>query len=214
LIVGFGGPLDQRPVSVPLRETRGIVADLSASPNGRPNSRLLSILRYPAHCPLSPPFAMFKTGSRSAPEGFAGVHRWIAFLGNKNIALFAGAAISLWVLARRRGLSFRAIEDLIGPPIETAGVIILITSAGGAFGLMLRNAGVGDAIAWRRGFRGQPVVLSWLVAAVIRTPRDPPRWPCCHFRDDLPDDRSRRRHPARHPIYIFLATASAPSTRG
>ena len=48
-------------------------------------------------------------------------------------------------------------------------MIILITSAGGAFGTMLRNAGVGDAV--KAAAEGAPVnliFLAWLVAAVIR----------------------------------------------
>jgi GntP family gluconate:H+ symporter len=102
-------------------------------------------------------------------ETFSAMNRWVSFLGNKNIALFIGAALALWVLARRRGFSFRQIEELIGPPIETARVIILITSAGGAFGLMLRNVGVGEAIkAAASGYAVNLILLSWVVAAVIR----------------------------------------------
>ncbi|HMO66872.1 MAG TPA: hypothetical protein PKE47_16920, partial [Verrucomicrobiota bacterium] len=83
--------------------------------------------------------------------------------------LLIGTAIALAVLARQRGLGLRQVEKLLGPPIETAGVIILITSAGGAFGLMLRNAGVGDAIkAASEGAEINLLLLAWLVAAVIR----------------------------------------------
>jgi GntP family gluconate:H+ symporter len=53
--------------------------------------------------------------------------------------------------------------------LETSGVIILITSAGGAFGLMLKNAGVGEAIKTAAAGREVDLVLlAWLVAAVIR----------------------------------------------
>lgn len=167
---------------VPLRETRGTtLAELSGiaqkSESELPSfvAAILPVILPIVLISLASAFAMFKTGFPSVvnalggPEGFAAIHRWVAFVGNKNIALFVGAAIALWVLAQQRGLSFRAIEELIGPPIETAGVIILITSAGGAFGLMLRNAGVGDAIkAVAAGSAVNLVVLSWLVAAVIR----------------------------------------------
>jgi H+/gluconate symporter-like permease len=71
---------------------------------------------------------------------------WVEFVGNRNVALIFGAVIAMWVLARQKGYTVARICSLIGPPLETAGTIILITSAGGAFGLMLKNAGVGDAV--------------------------------------------------------------------
>ena len=91
------------------------------------------------------------------------------FIGNRNVALIIGTVLALAVLMRQRGLSLERIGQLIGPPLETAGVIILITSAGGAFGLMLKNAGVGDAVqAAVAGKEINLIFLSWLVAAVIR----------------------------------------------
>ncbi len=48
-------------------------------------------------------------------------------------------------------------------------MIILITSAGGAFGLALRSAGVGDAVkALAQGQSLNLIFLGWIVAAVIR----------------------------------------------
>jgi GntP family gluconate:H+ symporter len=101
--------------------------------------------------------------------GNPGLARAIEFAGNRNVALLIGAALSLRLLARQKGIGFSHIGDLMGPPLETAGVIILITSAGGAFGLMLKNAGVGTAIqAAAAGKAINLILLSWLVSAVIR----------------------------------------------
>jgi GntP family gluconate:H+ symporter len=48
-------------------------------------------------------------------------------------------------------------------------MIILITSAGGAFGLALRSAGVGGAVeALAKGYSINLILLGWLVAAVVR----------------------------------------------
>ena len=53
--------------------------------------------------------------------------------------------------------------------LATAAIIILITSAGGAFGGMLRNAGVGDAIkSIAQTYSIDILFLGWLTAAVIR----------------------------------------------
>ena len=86
-------------------------------------------------------------GAFGGDAGFLRAKTWIDFIGNKNVALIIGAVLSLRLLKRQRGLSLAKISDLTGPPLETAGVIILITSAGGAFGYMLTQAGVGDALA-------------------------------------------------------------------
>lgn len=102
-------------------------------------------------------------------QGFNNVRGWVDFLGHKNVALFIGAAISLWVLAKQCRFGLAKLEALVGPPLETAGMIILITSAGGAFGLALRNAGVGDAVKeLAQGHNLNLIFLGWLVAAVIR----------------------------------------------
>jgi gluconate:H+ symporter, GntP family len=102
-------------------------------------------------------------------ENFATAAKVAFFAGNKNVALTIGTVLALWVLARQRKFGFQQIEALLGPPIETAGVIILITAAGGAFGGMLRNAGVGDAIGEVAKTYSIPLLLlGWLTAAVIR----------------------------------------------
>jgi len=94
---------------------------------------------------------------------------WLLFLGNRNIALLIGTFISIFILMRQRRMTFTEVGSLIGPPLETAGVVILITAAGGAFGLMLRSAGVGDAIkAAAGGYQINLILLAYLVAVVIR----------------------------------------------
>jgi GntP family gluconate:H+ symporter len=102
-------------------------------------------------------------------QGFMAARAWVDFIGHKNIALFIGAFISIWVLARQHGFGLKKLEELVGPPLETAGMIILITSAGGAFGLALRSAGVGDAVeSLAQGYNINLILLGWIVAAVIR----------------------------------------------
>jgi GntP family gluconate:H+ symporter len=102
-------------------------------------------------------------------DGFTGVRHWVDFLGHKNIALLIGATVAMVVLARQRGYGLKKLEDLVGPPLETAGMIILITSAGGAFGLALRSAGVGDSVkALAQGYDINLLFLGWLVAVIIR----------------------------------------------
>ena len=140
-------------------------------------------------------------GSR---DSFLKVKGVIDFVGNKNIALVIGAVLSLWLLKRQRGLSMNRIGEMVGPPLETAGVIILITSAGGAFGYMLTQCGVGDSLAvWAKSQQGINLVfLGFLVSFVFRVAQGSatvamqttsamfiallPNLPC-------------------HPLYLFLA---------
>ncbi|MCZ7634700.1 MAG: GntP family permease [Verrucomicrobia bacterium] len=112
------------------------------------------------------PWLIGLCGGRAA---FPTVALWVEFIGNRNVALLLGTVVAMGLLMRQRRVTVAKVCQWIGPPLETAGVIILITSAGGAFGLMLKNAGVGDAIKTAaEGREINLIFLAWLVAAVIR----------------------------------------------
>ncbi len=178
-----------RRTDVPLRATGGVSLDDLKSESAKPESELPSFFwsMTPVLLPiilisLTTVFELANKGAATGAgwgvalvnlfggdQGFTAVRAWVDFIGHKNIALFIGAAISLWVLAKQRGLGLKKVEELVGPPLETAGMIILITSAGGAFGLALRSAGVGDAVkVLAQGYSLNLVLLGWIVAAVVR----------------------------------------------
>lgn len=69
-----------------------------------------------------------------------------AVLGNANLAMMLSAAIALYVLWRQRKPGRDGLAKMIETSLMSAGVIILITSAGGAFGAMLKEAQIGPAI--------------------------------------------------------------------
>ncbi|HCN31471.1 MAG TPA: hypothetical protein DIT64_22770 [Verrucomicrobiales bacterium] len=173
----------------PLRETNGLSLEELAGVSARQESQLPGFFWSitPVILPIvlismTTVFELASLSSKAGPgwgagfialcggdAGFATVRGWVDFIGHKNIALLIGAVISLWVLARQRGFGLKKLEQLVGPPLETAGMIILITSAGGAFGLALRNAGVGDAVeSLAQGYSLNLILLGWLVAAVVR----------------------------------------------
>lgn len=102
-------------------------------------------------------------------EAFQPVRNVIDFIGEKNIALFIGTFIALGILVRQRGLGREQVEGKIAPALETAGIIILITSAGGAFGSMIKNAGVGGAVEKLASGMGLSlIIVSYLLALVLR----------------------------------------------
>jgi GntP family gluconate:H+ symporter len=93
----------------------------------------------------------------------------VDFIGDKNIALFIGAFLSMHLLVKQRNLSRATLGQLLVPPLENAGIIILITSAGGAFGSMIKNAGVGGAVERLSDHLGLSLIfLSYILALIIR----------------------------------------------
>ncbi len=94
----------------------------------------------------------------------------ITFLGNKNIAMFLGLLIALYLWAKHKNLSLKGLGEQMERPLEIAGLIILITAAGGAFGAMIRNTGIGDMIQAMsaNGFSINLIVVTFIMAAVVK----------------------------------------------
>ena len=67
-------------------------------------------------------------------------------IGNANLAMLLAAAVAIVVLWRQRRPSKDELAKVIESSLMSGGVIILITSAGGAFGKMLEAAQIGPAI--------------------------------------------------------------------
>ena len=95
---------------------------------------------------------------------------WMAFWGNKNIAMGVGTALALYLWVKQKHLQGAVLWKEIGKPLEIAGIIILITSAGGAFGAMIKHSGIGMSIeVITQNFHISLIVLAWLIAAVMKT---------------------------------------------
>jgi Gnt-I system low-affinity gluconate transporter len=73
--------------------------------------------------------------------------QFITFLGHPVIALLLATCLSLWLLGTKRGASREVLMDVTTRALGPAGIIILITGAGGVFKGMLGASGVGDALA-------------------------------------------------------------------
>ena len=81
------------------------------------------------------------------PQGFAdGNLAWLAVAGNPNMALMLSAALAVLTYVLRRRPSKSELSAMVEESLLSAGVIVLITSAGGAFGAMLKEANVGGAV--------------------------------------------------------------------
>jgi GntP family gluconate:H+ symporter len=160
-----------RRCDIPLRETPGMpLADLEEIA-AKPESELPRLV--PSLLPVLLPIFLISTASFLAAFGGdklpAPVRAAFEFAGNRNIALAIGALLAMRLVIRQRRLPLAGLGSLLGPALETAGVIILITSAGGAFGLMLKHAGVGEAIRLLALDREVNLILiAWLVAVLMK----------------------------------------------
>lgn len=93
----------------------------------------------------------------------------ISFLGHPVLALLFSTCLALWFLGTRRGATRDQLMDVSTRALAPAGVIILITGAGGVFKTMLGSTGVGDALANALGGLGvTPVILAFLFSAISR----------------------------------------------
>ncbi len=197
-----------RRMEIPLREMSGASMKDAEAVASRPDSELPSF--FVSILPVILPIVLISAASVMKAMGGAGrypsVYPWVEFVGNRNIALIIGLVIGLWMLARQRKLSLARIGELVGPPLQTAGIVILITAAGGAFGKMLQQAGVGDAIKTAvEGREVNLILLSYAVSCVIRVAQGSATvamlttagmmQPILVGGGDLP----------YHPVYIFLA---------
>ena len=93
----------------------------------------------------------------------------ITVLGYKHIAMFIGMLIAVSLLAKYKHLGKTELWKALESPMGMAGTIILITSAGGAFGGMIRASGIGDTItALTDGSGFSFVLLAWFITAVMK----------------------------------------------
>ena len=163
-------------MNVPFRETPGSkVEDLTAIIN-KPTGELPSL--GASLIPVLLPIVLIMGASflKVADQGVAVVGQQVSvsreilnFLGDKNIALLIGTVFGIWLVARQKGWKLQEVGKTLAAPLETAGIIILITSAGGAFGYMIRNAGVGGAVSkMAEGMGINLIFLAYGITAIVR----------------------------------------------
>ncbi len=99
-----------------------------------------------------------------------GLLAFISFLGDKNTALITGGLIALFLLMRQKPGNPDYLSKSIQSALMSGGVIILITAAGGAFGVMLQQTGISLRIAeLTKGYQMALIPLAFIITAVVRT---------------------------------------------
>jgi len=120
--------------------------------------------------PITLPVIMI--ASRTVADAFApdtAFQRIARFIGDANIALLASALFALWLVKVRCGLDLGDIQKRTEQGLLTAGPVILITAAGGAYGGMLQQAQIGATLQALSTSLGLPVLgLAFLLAAILK----------------------------------------------
>ena len=103
------------------------------------------------------------------PFGDGAVFAFLSFLGDPNTALLLGVFVAL-LLVRKRGKE--VYGGWIGAGLREAGVIILITGAGGALGRVLQATPLGDVLGTSLAtleLGAFSILLPFLIAAALKT---------------------------------------------
>lgn len=137
--------IDRR-MNLPLRPLPGGRAEPAPLPDERLPPLWLSLL------PIVLPVALISAGTLAAMLPRTGVAvppalvSWTGLLGDANFALLLAAVVALGVYHRQRRPSREEASGALEEALAGGGMIVLITAAGGAFGALLRAAGIGDAV--------------------------------------------------------------------
>jgi Gnt-I system low-affinity gluconate transporter len=93
----------------------------------------------------------------------------LVFVGHPFTALTLACLLSIYFLGIKQGLSRQKIMDLSTRALGPAGIIILITGAGGVLKQILVDSGLGTQVANSiAGSSLSPILLAWTLAAIIR----------------------------------------------
>ena len=118
-------------------------------------------------------FPLFLVGLRSigghvvAKEG--AVYQWLQLIGHPFIAILAACLLAFYGLAIRRGMSREKVLEICSAALQPAGIILLVTGAGGVFKQVLVDSGVGGLLGDALIGLGLPIaVAAFVIAATVR----------------------------------------------
>lgn len=92
----------------------------------------------------------------------------IGFIGEPVIALMIGILMA-FTLPKKLERDMLSSAGWVGKALQNAAIIILITGAGGAFGMVLRNSGIADVMGDSLAGMKIGIFLPFLIAAAIKS---------------------------------------------
>jgi GntP family gluconate:H+ symporter len=157
-----------RALNLPLREAPGLsIAELESIASADE----ATLPRFgPSFLPVLLPVLLITSNTVvSALWPDTSAARAAAFFGNANFALLMAAAAALLVLARHKRYDRIRLAETVERGLASAGLIILITAAGGAFGAVLVEAGAGTALgSLATRLHMPPLLMGFSLAALFK----------------------------------------------
>ncbi|MDX7990315.1 gluconate transporter [Xenorhabdus littoralis] len=97
------------------------------------------------------------------------LYHWLEFIGHPFTAILIACLVAIYGLAIRRGMSREKVMDVCSAAIQPAGIILLVTGAGGVFKQILVDSGVGPALGNALVGAGLPIALAcFILAGAVR----------------------------------------------
>jgi len=94
---------------------------------------------------------------------------FLGFIGHPFVALIIAVLLAFWLLGTQRGFSREEVQKIATKALEPAGIIILVTGAGGVFKQVLIDSGVGKILGEMMAASSlPPILLAFIAAAIIR----------------------------------------------
>jgi len=147
---------------IPLRDAVGVSPEELARVSARDESSLPPL--WLALTPIVLPVVLIAMGDASS-------NRVLATLGEKNVALMIAAAVGLVMVWRKKDrMTSSQFSKSVGHALGSAGVMVLIISAGGAFGYVVRQTDIATEL--RDAMPSAKLALlplAFLVTAAVRT---------------------------------------------
>lgn len=130
----------------------------------------LALILAPILLILAASLVDLQVGSEAIKEqGRNPGHALLSFLGHPIVALLLSTLAAMGVMAFRFKAGRAELQELATKSLGPAGIIILVTGAGGVFKQVLVDSGAGSKLAL--GMQELPVgplVLAWLLTTVVR----------------------------------------------
>lgn len=99
-------------------------------------------------------------------EGASLIYKIFRFPGEPVFALFIGVLLALLLLRKK---SIDSMNSVFSEAIEKAGPILIVTAAGGMFGMVIKATGIGESAGKMLADTGAGLLVPFLIAAVMKT---------------------------------------------
>jgi len=94
------------------------------------------------------------------------ISKILYFPGDPVFALFIGVICSLFLLKEKNIVTF---NEVFSEAIEKAGPILIVTAAGGMFGMVIKSTGIGEAAGKFFAGMGIGLLVPFIIAVILKT---------------------------------------------